>query len=114
MTEGMQTIVFPIADVAQAKLFYSELLGVAPFVDQPYYVGFQVGDQQIGLDPNGHNNGMTGPVGYWHVADIKETLQRLRAAGAQVQQEVKEVGGGKLTAVVKDADGNTIGLLQPA
>jgi len=27
-------------------------------------------------------------------------------------QEVKDVGGGKLVAIVKDADGNAIGLVQ--
>jgi len=55
---------------------------------------------------------MTGPVGYWEVNDIKKSLQLLLDAGAQVQQAVKDVGGGKLTAWVKDADGNIIGLMQ--
>ena len=56
--------------------------------------------------------GMTGPVGYFHVSDIKNSLQLLLDAGAQVQQEVKDVGGGKLIAWVKDADSNIIGLIQ--
>jgi predicted enzyme related to lactoylglutathione lyase len=55
---------------------------------------------------------MTGPVGYWHVDDIEKNLQLLLDAGAQVQQEVKDVGGGKLLASVKDADSNVIGLIQ--
>ena len=66
----------------------------------------------LGLDPNGHNQGMTGPVGYFHVSDIKNSLQSLLDAGAQVQQEVKDVGGGRLIASVKDADSNIIGLIQ--
>ncbi len=57
---------------------------------------------------------MTGPVGYWHVDDIKKTLEALLNAGAETQQEVKDVGGGKLIASVKDADGNVIGLIQSA
>jgi hypothetical protein len=40
------------------------------------------------------------------------SLQLLLDAGAQVQQEVKDVGGGKLIAWVKDADGNPIALSQ--
>ena len=87
-------------------------MGVEPYADEAYYVGFRVGDQEIGLDPNGHNKGMTGPVGYWEVNDIKEALQLLLDAGAQEQQEVKDVGGGKLIASVKDADGNITGLAQ--
>lgn len=55
---------------------------------------------------------MTGPVVYWHVDDIKASLQLLLDAGAQTQQEIKDVGGGKLTASAKDADGNVIGLIQ--
>ena len=112
MNEGIRLFVYPVRDLARAKMLYSRLLGVEPYADEAYYVGFRVGDQEIGLDPNGHNKGMTGPVGYWEVNDIKETLQLLLDAGAQEQQEVKDVGGGKLIASVKDADGNITGLAQ--
>ena len=112
MNQGIRTVIYPVKDVAQAKTLYSKLLGVEPYADEAYYVGFKVGDQEIGLDPNGHNAGMTGPVGYYHVNDIKKSLQLLLDAGAQVQQEVKDVGGGKLIASVKDADSNIIGLIQ--
>ena len=112
MNQGIRTVIYPVKDIAQAKTLYRKLLGVEPYMDEAYYVGFQVGDQEIGLDPNGHNAGMTGPVGYYHVNDIKKSLQLLLDAGAHVQQEVKDVGGGKLIASVKDADGNIIGLLQ--
>lgn len=55
---------------------------------------------------------MTGPVGYWHVDDIQESLKLLLDAGAETQRAVSDVGGGKLIASVKDADGNIIGLIQ--
>ena len=57
---------------------------------------------------------MTGPVAYWHVDDIRKSFDALPGAGAQVLQEVNDVGGGKLIVSVKDADGNGIGLIQPA
>jgi predicted enzyme related to lactoylglutathione lyase len=114
MTEGIRTIIYPVKDIAQAKKLYSQLLGVEPIMDEPFYVGFNVGGQDVGLDPNGHKQGMTGPVGYWHVNDIKKSLQSLLDAGAQAQQEVKDVGWGKLIASVKDPDGNIIGLIQLA
>lgn len=112
MNQGIRTVIYPVKDIAQAKTLYSKLLGVAPYSDGAYYVGFRVGDQEIGLDPNGHNQGMTGPVGYFHVSDIKNSLQSLLDAGAQVHQEVKDVGGGKLIASVKDVDSNITGLIQ--
>jgi predicted enzyme related to lactoylglutathione lyase len=114
MNEGVKTIIFPVKDLAKAKTLYSELLGVKPYADEPYYVGFSAAGQEIGLDPNGHSQGMTGPVGYWHVDDINKSLQALLDAGAEAQQAVKDVGGGKLIASVKDADGNVIGLIQSA
>lgn len=112
MNQGFRTFIYPVRDVARAKTLYSRLLGVEPYADQPYYVGFRVGEQEIGLDPNGHKTGMTGPVGYIDVDDINKSLQLLLDAGAQVQQGVKDVGGGKLIATVRDADGNVTGLIQ--
>jgi len=112
MNQGIRTIIYPVKDIAQAKTLFSKLLGIQPIMDEPYYVGFKVGDQDIGLDPNGHHQGMTGPVGYYHVDDIQKSLQILLDAGAQIQQAVKDVGGGKLIATVKDADNNIIGLIQ--
>jgi len=112
MNQGIRTVIYPVKDIAQAKKLYSKLLGVEPYTDEAYYVGFKVGDQEIGLDPNGHNQGMTGPVGYFHVSDIQKSLQSLVDAGAQTQHEVRDLGEGKLIATVKDADGNIIGLLQ--
>ncbi len=110
--EGIKTIIYPVKDLARAKALYSALLGVEPYADQPYYVGYKVDGQDVGLDPNGHRNGMTGPVGYYHVDDIEASLQALLDAGGEVQQAVKDVGGGRRIATVKDADGNGIGLLQ--
>jgi len=112
MNRGIKVFVYPVKDIAQARGLYSKLLGAEPYVDSAYYVGFKIGEQEIGLDPNGHSAGMTGPVGYWQVNDIKKRLQLLLDAGAQMQQEVKDVGGGKLIAAVKDADGNITGLIQ--
>ena len=112
MTSAMTTIIYPVRDLAQAKTRFSALLGVAPTMDQPYYVQYNVGDQEVGLDPHGHSKGMSGPVGYYTVADIKDAVTQLLDAGAQLQHDVNDVGGGKLIATVQDADGNVIGLVQ--
>src|SRR4051794_648351 len=112
MTAGMKTMIYPVKDLDAAKRLYSGLLGVAPAQDEVYYVGFQVDGRDVGLDPNGHRKGMTGPVGYWHVDDIDDKLATLVAAGAEIQQPVTDVGGGRRIATLRDADGNPIGLLQ--
>ena len=109
MNQGVKTVVYPVTDLAKAKALFTGLLGVEPYVDAPYYVGYKVAGQDIGLDPNGHKHGMTP---YYQVDDIKQSLQALLDAGATRVQDVTDVGGGKLIAVVKDTDGNIIGLTQ--
>lgn len=112
MKKGVQLVVYPVKDIARAKTVYGKLLGIEPYAESPYYVGYRIGEQEIGLDPNGHRQGLSGPLGYYQVKDIKWSLQSLLDAGAQQTQGVKDVGGGKLIAWLKDADGNPIGLVQ--
>ena len=52
-----KTCIHPVHDLAAAKAVYAALLGVEPTMDESYYVGFEVGDQHLGLDPNGHAQG---------------------------------------------------------
>lgn len=114
MTTGLKTIIYPVRDLDAAKSIFSTLLGSEPVMDQPYYVGYEAPGVHIGLDPNGHDHGIAGPVGYWHVEDIASAWDALVAAGAKEVSAVRDVGGGRRTGVLVDADGNKIGLLQEA
>jgi predicted enzyme related to lactoylglutathione lyase len=109
MNKGIKTIIYPVKDISQGKTLFSKLLGVEPYTDQPYYVGFKIGDQDIGLVPNSPGAGMTA---FYHVDDIKNSLQILVDAGAEIIQDIKNVGGGRLVASIKDKDSNIIGLIQ--
>jgi predicted enzyme related to lactoylglutathione lyase len=111
-TEGIQTVLHPVSDMAAAKQVYAALLGVPPQTDESYYVGFQAAGQQIGLVPRGGPQGITSPVAYWHVPDIEAKLAEVTAAGATVKEPAHDVGGGRLVAAVVDPDGNVLGLLQ--
>src|SRR5438034_2127326 len=62
MNRGIGLFVYPVKDIARAKTLFTKLLATEPYADKPYYVGFRVGDQEIGLDPNGHKAGLTGPI----------------------------------------------------
>jgi predicted enzyme related to lactoylglutathione lyase len=111
-TEGAKTILHPVSDLAAAKAVYTALLGIEPQADAPYYVGYDVAGQHIGLVPGGGPQGMTSPVAYWHVPDIEAKLAEVTAAGATVKEAPREVGGGRLVATFADPDGNVLGLLQ--
>jgi hypothetical protein len=51
MNQGVKVFICRVKDIAQAKTLYSKLLGIEPYTDEAYYVGFKVGDQELGLDP---------------------------------------------------------------
>src|SRR5256885_1869005 len=68
MTSGMQLVVFSAKDLDAAKRLFSTLLGSEPYVDQPYYVGYRVGELEFGLDPNAQS---AGPICYWEVPDVE-------------------------------------------
>ena len=111
-TEGIKIVLHPVSDLEKAKEVYTALLGVPPQADAPYYVGFDVEDQHIGLVPGGGPQGMTSPVAYWHVPDIEAKLAEVTAAGATVKESPRDVGGGRLVATFTDPDGNVLGVLQ--
>lgn len=107
MAQDVKLIVYPVSDIEAAKTFYGKYLGVEPYVDEPYYVGYKLGNLEVGLDPNGQE-----VISYVDTTDITSYLQDLVDAGATVDQEPKDVGGGLLIAKVKDANGNVVGLRQ--
>jgi predicted enzyme related to lactoylglutathione lyase len=111
-TQGIKTVLHPVSDLAAAKPVYAALLGTQPQADAPYYVGFDVEGQHIGLVPNGGPQGMSSPVAYWQVDDIEAKLAEVTAAGATVKEPAHDVGGGRLVATFTDPDGNVLGLLQ--
>jgi predicted enzyme related to lactoylglutathione lyase len=111
-TQGIKTILHPVANLESAKPVYAALLGMSPQVDEPYYVGFEAEGQHVGLVPGGASQGMTAPVAYWQVPDIEAKLAEMIAAGATVKESAHDVGGGRLVATVSDPDGNVLGLLQ--
>ena len=108
MAQNIKLVVYPVKDIEKAKAFYGKFLDAEPYVASPYYVGYRIGNLEVGLDPNSK----VGPIAYTEVKDIKSSLQAMVKVGAEVVQDVKEVGGGLLIAQVKDADCNVVGLRQ--
>lgn len=113
MAIGVQTFIYPVRDLARARTVFGALTGSTPTHDSEYYVQFNLGETRLGLDPNGHQRGFTGSVGYWEVEDIRARVAELIAAGAEEHEPVTDVGGRSLIASVRDPDGNVIGLSQP-
>lgn len=111
---GLRTVIYPAPDLEKARAFYSELLGKAPYFDQPFYVGFNVGGFELGLDPDVsvRGTGDAGGLAYWGVEDVRAAFDRAVVLGARPQQEPREVGGDIWVATVIDPFGNSVGLIQ--
>lgn len=107
---GLRTVIYPVADLAQAKAWYAQAFERAPYFDQPFYVGFEVGGFELGLLPDG-TPGTTGAQAYWGVADIDAAVARLASLGATVIEPVKDVGDDIRVAALRDPFGNRLGLI---
>ncbi|MFC4912166.1 VOC family protein [Actinomadura gamaensis] len=112
MTQGVKTIIYSVSDVPAAKERLDVLLGIEPYSNEPYYVGYKVNGQDIGLTPKRGDDAAAGPVCFFEVADIKSAIQDLTGKGLEVVEDVRDVGNGRLIATLKDPDGNPIGVLQ--
>jgi predicted enzyme related to lactoylglutathione lyase len=108
MAQNLTILVYPVEDIEKAKTFYSTFLGADPYVDSPYYVGYRVGEHEVGLDPNSK----VGPIAYVDVNDIRGSVDDMVKAGGEIVQDVKDVARGLLIAQLKDADGNVVGFRQ--
>lgn len=110
----LRSVITGVPDLARAKQWYAQWLGIEPYFDQPFYVGFDVSGFEIGLDPNvsEHPAGKGGGIGYWKVDDLDAEWQRLLAIGATAHHPPTAVGEGMRVAEVLDPFGTSIGLIE--
>mgnify|MGYP000940892962 CR=1 FL=1 len=111
MILGLRSVIYPAADLAAAKSWYSRLLGVAPYFDEPFYVGFSVGGFELGLIPDG-TPGVAGAQPLWGVDNAVRAFEKLLQLGASPLEPVTEVGEGIKVAAVTDPFGNRFGIIE--
>lgn len=111
---GLRTVVYHVEDLEGAKAWYADVLGTAPYFDEPYYVGFDVAGYELGLvsAEGARPPGFGGVDVYWGVEDIDEAFDRLSRQGAEPLGEVQEVGEGIKVAVLRDPVGNPLGIIE--
>jgi predicted enzyme related to lactoylglutathione lyase len=110
---GLRTVIYHAPDLAKAKAWYTAAFGVAPYFDEPFYVGFDIGGFELGLHPDGADVTIgNNAVAYWGVPDIAKAHAHLLDRGAEPREAVQDVGGDIKVASVADPFGNVIGLIQ--
>jgi predicted enzyme related to lactoylglutathione lyase len=112
--QGLRTAIYNVDDLERAKGWYGEVLGKEPYFDEPFYVGFDVGGFELGLQPDegGSTQSSTGVVAYWGVEDAEAALARLLDLGATGRSGVQDVGEGIRIATVLDPSGNVFGIIE--
>ena len=114
MFHGLRTVIYHVGDLDRAKEWYGVVLGIRPYFDEPFYVGFDVGGFELGLQPDepGAPRASTGVVAYWGVDDADAAFGRLLELGATGHSGVQDVGEGIRVATVLDPYGNMLGVIE--
>jgi predicted enzyme related to lactoylglutathione lyase len=110
---GLRTVIYQVPDLPRAKAWYAALFGIAPYFDEPFYVGFNVGGFELGLHPAGNDVTVgNNAVAYWGVPNIEAACAHALAQGATARDAIMDVGGGIKVASVADPFGNVIGIIE--
>ncbi len=113
----------PTADLERAMRFYSHVFGISfdGVVDlhdsKMAYFPFQEGqDGASGALAQGpaYLPTLHGPIVYFSVSDIDDTLQKAQALGSDLLFPKTSAGPGWLVAEIRDSEGNRIALQAPA
>jgi catechol 2,3-dioxygenase-like lactoylglutathione lyase family enzyme len=107
--QGLRTVIYPSPDLEAAKAWWTELLGEPPYFDEPFYVGFNVADYELGLLPDG--DAEDGPLVYWGVEDMQAAFDEALEAGASIHEPPSDVGDGIITGSVISPQGTVIGFI---
>jgi len=107
---GLRTIIYPAPDLAASKAWFTDLLGAEPYFDQTFYVGFDVGGYELGLQPDVSPD--EGPTTYWGVENVDTALAEVISRGATLRKPVQDVGEKIRVATVTTPDGFLLGLIE--
>ncbi len=113
---GVHHVNIQVADVATARAFYGDVLGL-PEIKRPEFdvdgIWFQLGAQQLHI---GVAEGHTGP-GRQHFAlqvdDLDAAIATIESRGGTVRRAGRALPGAGHQAFLRDPSGNLIELNQP-
>jgi catechol 2,3-dioxygenase-like lactoylglutathione lyase family enzyme len=102
----------PAQDVARAKAFYGEKLGLTPVREHHDHLTYEVGAARFVVFPSsGSPSGTHDQLGLV-VADVHTTVADLRAKGVELERDGVVDFGGVKAAWFKDSEGNLISVAE--
>ena len=106
---GLRTLIYPSRDLRASTSWWKNFLGVDPYFDEPFYVGFNIAGYELGLVPDGDPTG--GATAYWAVDDVEASIAAAVAAGAVVREPAHDVGEGIVVGAVTSPQGAIVGFI---
>lgn len=126
MLRGLTTMTYLADDVAAARDWYAEVLGVEAYFAREdddgvlAYTEFRIGDYQHELGIMHRRfappqpDEPAGAIAFWAVDDARAAHDRLLKLGATAHMQPIERGPGFVTASVVDPFGNVLGVMENA
>jgi lactoylglutathione lyase len=110
---GLRTTIYKVGDLNAAKQWYAKAFKTEPYFDEPFYVGFNIGGYELGLQPeeNPTTDKTDSVLSYWGVENIQAEYDHLLSLGATMHEAPTNVGGELMVATLKDPWGNLIGII---
>ena len=110
---GLRTTIYKVGEMSTAKQWYTKAFGVEPYFEEDFYIGFNVGGFELGLQPEESSAiaKRDSVFAYWGVDHIQQVFDHMLSLGATENEKPFNVGGELMTATVKDPWGNVIGFI---
>jgi len=111
----------PAADVARARKFYEQKIGLVPKLEYAGGVVYECGGADVFLYPTPNAGTSKASQAFWQVADVEKEVAELKARGVRFEEydmpgiKMKDniaTGGGARTAWFKDSEGNILAVSQ--
>ena len=106
---GLRTLIYPSRDLRASTSWWKNFLGVDPYFDEPFYVGFNIAGYELGLVPDGDPTG--GATAYWAVDDVEASIADALDNGATTLEAAHDVGDGIVVGSVLTPHGEIVGFI---
>ena len=113
MNGPLDFIVLSVPDLAAARAFYTEKLGLEVETESPGFIQFRrPAGAVFALQPDASAKSYTGVELWWNVENADQAHDDLAAKGAPIAEPLSDQPFGRIFAV-SDPAGNTLHFFQP-
>jgi predicted enzyme related to lactoylglutathione lyase len=115
LDSAVTNVFYFVSDLAAARDWYAEMLGIEPTEVQPQLVTFALGASWLTLHAEDELNtggDMRGTVAYWGVDDVDAIVARCVERGATAHRGPKTIFTGERLCQLRDPFGNLFGVRQ--